>query len=333
MTRSKIGSILLVVLALVALAACGDDDTTQVAESGDRPETTESPGSDPGDTDAGDDGVFPVTVSADNGEITIEARPERIVSLSGTATEMLFAIDAGDQVEAVDSHSTHPPEAPLTDLAAFDANTEAIAELDPDLVVLSYDPGGVVDGLDLLGIPSILFDAAADMDEVYTQIEVLGAATGNVGAAAELVSQMQTDLDRIIAELPDHAEGLTYFHELDDMYYTATSTTFIGQIYGLLGLVNVADTADADGTSGGYPQLSEEYIIEADPDLIFLADAACCGQDADSVAARPGWAGITAVTNGAVFVIDDDVASRWGPRIIDFIADVADSVAALEPAG
>lgn len=336
MTRYRFLSIVVALLATLSLAACGDDDNdTQLTQSGNQPETTEPDASDETDTDTDDQAVeasFPVTVSADNGDVTIEERPERIVSLSGTATEMLFAIDAGDQVEAVDSHSTYPDEAPVTDLQAFEASTEAVAELDPDLVVLAYDPGGVIDGLELLGIPAILFDAAADMDEVYSQIEVYGAATGNIGAAAELVGQMQTDLDEIVAELPDHVEGLTYFHELDDMYYTATSHTFIGQVYGLLGLENIADAADPDGESGGYPQLSEEYIIQADPDIIFLADGTCCGQSTETVAARPGWESIAAVDNGAVFVIDDAVSSRWGPRIIDFIADVAESVAALEPA-
>lgn len=331
MTLSKLRILSLLLVALLTVAACGDDtaasgNSSTTAPTG--PDGTSGGADNPDDDEAG---AFPVTVTADNGEVEIATRPEAIVSVSASITEMLFAIHADDQVIAVDGHSTYPPGTPVTDLAAYETSAEAIASFDPDLVVLSYDPGGVVDGLELLGIPTLMLDAAADLDGVYSQIEILGAATGQVSEAAELVAQMQHDLEAIIAELPDHVEGLTYFHELDDLYYSVTSSTFIGRVYGLLGLVNIADAADPDGESFGYPQLSEEFIIQADPDIIFLADGNCCGQNAETVAARPGWNGIAAVRNGAVFVVDEDLASRWGPRVVDFVAEVSHSLAELEP--
>lgn len=325
MTFSKLRTLLLVVAALLAVTACGESSAGTDGNPADGSTASSVPAANE------ESGTFPVTVAADNGEVTIESRPEAIVSVSATLTEMLFAINAGDQVVAVDNLSTYPPGTPLTDLAAYETSAEAIASFDPDLVVLSYDPGGVVEGLDLLGIPTLMIDAAADLDGVYTQIELLGVATGRVGEAAELVAEMQSDLDQIIAALPDHVEGLTYFHELDDLYYSVTSSTFIGRVYGLLGLVNIADAADPDGDSYGYPQLSEEFIIQADPDIIFLADGDCCGQSAQTVAARPGWDGIAAVRQGAVFVVDEDLASRWGPRVVDFVAEVSHSLAELEP--
>jgi iron complex transport system substrate-binding protein len=126
-------------------------------------------------------------------------------------------------------------------------------------------------------------------------------------------------------------ESPTYFHELDNTYFTATSDTFIGRVYGLVGLTNIADEAPKAGA--GYLQLSEEYIINADPDLVFLADTKCCGESGETVAQRPGWSAISAVQNGAVVELDDDVASRWGPRVIDFLRTVAASVKKLETAG
>lgn len=327
MTLPKLRYLLLIVVAMLGLAACGDDDNAAASDS-----TTSTATPAPIDDPAGQPSTFPVTVRADNGEVTIEARPEAIVSISSTATEMLFAIDAGDQVIAVDSLSNYPPDAPVTDLAAYETSAEAVASFDPDLVVLSYDPGGVVEGLHLLGIPTLLLDAAGELDDVYTQIELLGVATGQIAEAAELVATMQSDLEEIVANLPDHVEGLTYFHELDDLYYSVTSSTFIGRVYGLMGLVNIADAADPEGESFGYPQLSEEFIIQSDPDIVFLADGNCCGQSAETVAARPGWDGIAAVQNGAVFVVDEDLASRWGPRIIDFVAEVSHALTQLEPA-
>jgi iron complex transport system substrate-binding protein len=114
---------------------------------------------------------------------------------------------------------------------------------------------------------------------------------------------------------------LFVYHELSPDGYSATSKTFIGRVYGLFGLRNVADEADSAGS--GYPQLSAEYLVAADPDLIVLADTVCCDQTAASVAARPGWGGIAAVRNGAVVEVDDSLASRWGPRIVEFVRAVA----------
>ncbi|MGH9283698.1 MAG: ABC transporter substrate-binding protein, partial [Acidimicrobiales bacterium] len=113
-------------------------------------------------------------------------------------------------------------------------------------------------------------------------------------------------------------------------YFSATSKTFIGSVYALLGLENIADAADAEG--GGYPQLSAEYIVQADPDFIFLADTRCCQQSAASVAGRDGWGGIAAVRTGSVVALDDDVASRWGPRVVDFLEAVAASITEAEKA-
>ncbi len=321
-------------LALAAvLAACGggaeppvstvppETSTTSVSST-----TTTAPTT----TTTVDDG-FPVTVAAANGDVTVEERPVAVVSLSPTATEMLFAIGAGDQVVAVDDQSNYPEEAPTTDLSGFTPNVEAIAAFEPDLVVVSFDPGDLVSSLEALGIPVLLQPAAVSLDDVYAQIEQLGAATGNLAEAAALVAEMQSEIDRIVASVPDRDEPLTYYHELDPTFYSVTSSTFIGQVYSLLGLESIADPADTDGF--GYPQLSVEYILDQDPDLIFLADTKCCGQSPETVAERPGWSELTAVRSGAVIPLDDDIASRWGPRIVEFLDVVAEAVATLEPVG
>jgi iron complex transport system substrate-binding protein len=138
---------------------------------------------------------------------------------------------------------------------------------------------------------------------------------------------MRARIAAIVRTFPKPTRPLTYFHELDPSLYTATSRTFIGQLYGLLGLRNIADGADPSGS--GYPQLSAEYVISANPDIVFLADTECCKQGPASVAARPGWASITAVRTGAVIAEDDDIASRWGPRVVDFLRTVAARVAPL----
>ncbi len=298
-------------LALLA-AACGSSTSTTEA-----PATTAATTSTT--TAIAEVSAFPVTVETGNGSVTIEARPERIVSLSPTSTEVLFAIGAGNQVVAVDNQSNYPAEAPVTDLTGFDPNLEAIAGYGADLVVLMYDPGEVQAGLEALGIPVILHPAAWTLEDAYAQIEQVGQATGHSEDALDLVEFMRSGIEGVggVAD----AGGATYYHELSPDFYTATSATFIGSLYTMLGLVNIADAADPDGY--GYPQLSAEHILAEDPAFIFLADTKCCGQVAEMVGERPGWSALTAVQSGSIVELDDDVASRWGPRVVGLVETIA----------
>ena len=305
MVHRRIGGIAAVLFLL--LGSCGESTTPNAS-----PETPSTAA------------AFPVTIAAANGDVTLEEPPERIVSLSPTATEMLFAIGAGDQVEAVDDQSNYPPDAPVTDLSGFEPNVEAIASYEPDLVVYATEPGDLGASLEGLGIPALQQDAAASLDDVYAQIDQLGMATGNPTESAELVDGMRGDIDTIVASIEPAEPPLSFYHELDDTYYSVTSSTFIGQLYALIGLVNIAD--EAKGAGGGYPQLSAEYIIQANPDLIFLADTKCCGQSSATVAERPGWSRIDSVEGGDVISLDDDIASRWGPRVVDFLRRIAAAV-------
>ncbi|RQX13063.1 ABC transporter substrate-binding protein [Micromonospora arida] len=267
--------------------------------------------------------AYPVTVGA----LTLEKRPEKIVVLSPTATEMLFAIGAGPQVTAVDDQSNYPADVPKTDLSAFQPNAEAIAGKNPDLVVLSDDRNKIVEQLGKLKIPVYQTPAATTLDDTYRQITELGTLTGHADQATDVATRMKDDIAKLVKDLPQRAEKLTYFHELGPELYSATSKTFIGSLYSQAGLTNIADPADADGKSFGYPQLSQEFIVKADPDFVFLADAKCCQQNADTVKARSGWAGLTAVKNNQVVALDDDVASRWGPRVVDLLRVIIDAVA------
>ena len=270
---------------------------------------------------------FPVTLDTPGGKVALDRQPQRIVSMSPTATEMLFAIGAGGQVVAVDSNSNYPAEAPETELSAYQPNVEAIAGYKPDLVVYSDDPGELAAGLGKLGIATLRQPAATRLDDTYAQLDQLGRATGHADEAGRLVATMRAEIGKITAAgRPER--HLTYYHELDKNLYSATSKTFIGQLYDQLGMENIADGADKEGT--GYPQLSAEYVIKADPDLIFLADTKCCAQSAKTVAARDGWDQVTAVKTGGVVELDDDVASRWGPRVVDFLKVIAAKVQAAE---
>jgi iron complex transport system substrate-binding protein len=263
---------------------------------------------------------FPVTVHAANGDVVVKARPTHIVSLSPTATEDLFAVGAGPQVIAVDNDSDYPKTAPRTSLSGFTPNAEAIASYKPDLVVVSND-GGIVAALQKLGITVLLEPAADTVAQAYDEIRQLGVATGRVQAATTLVRGLELQLTKLIRSVPKSSRHLKVFHEISPDYYSATSSTFIGRIYKLFGFRNIADAADT--THSGYPKLSGEYILSADPDIVVLSDSVCCGQSAATVAARPGWQQVSAVQHKRVIAVNDSIASRWGPRIVDFARAVA----------
>lgn len=284
-------SVLLFVTALFA-AACGDD-TSDITEPVASPEETST--------------------------------VDRIISLSPTATEILFAIGAGDDVVAVDVYSNFPSTVPVSDLDGFTPNVEAIAAFDPALVVMQSNAASV--DLEAIGITVVIQDSPATFDDMYAQIEQLGAATGHGAGAAAVVLDMKTR----IGDLRDGAvdsSGLTYYHELGTDLYSLNGDSFIAEVYDLFGLTSIGDEASGDAFAG-YLQLTEEFVLGADPDLIFLADTIFGAQTAETVAARPGWGDLSAVRNGNVIELDDDVASRWGPRVVEFVEQIAGALQAV----
>jgi iron complex transport system substrate-binding protein len=252
-----------------------------------------------------------------------QADPARIISLSPTLTEDLFAVGAGKQVIAVDDQSDYPKSAPRTKLSGFTPNAEAVAAYNPDLVFVSYD-GPFVGQLQKLGIKVAVLEAANTIAEAYEQIRQVGRLTGHTAQATKVVRGMQKKLTTLIRSVPKSNRHLRVFHEISPDYYSATSATFIGKVYKLFGFTNIADAADSAHT--GYPQLSGEYVLSANPQIVVLADSVCCGTTAANASARAGWSNLAAVKQKRVIAVDDSIASRWGPRIVDFariIANVA----------
>ncbi|GAB3451899.1 ABC transporter substrate-binding protein [Streptomonospora sediminis] len=302
-------------LAVLALTACGGQQNSgqQEQEQGQ------------------DAGAFPVTVEDATGEVTIDSPPRRIVSLTPTATEMLFAVGAGEAVVAADEYSNHPEKAPTTDLSGFTPSVEAVSEYNPDLVVLARDASDAAKQLRKVDVPVLMIPAATTLDQAYGQMRMLGKATGHADKAGKVADRVESEVDGIVeettAEIGD--TDLSVYHELDDGMFSATSDTFIGQVYDRFGLENIADSAE--DTAGGYPQLSSEYIVEQNPDLIFISYA---GDGAvEGVGERPAFDSIDAVRNGDVVQLDPDISSRWGPRVVDLAESVSDAVTAAAQEG
>jgi iron complex transport system substrate-binding protein len=271
---------------------------------------------------------FPVTVTTAAGQTHVASRPDAIISLSPTVTEMLYAIGAGKQVKAVDDYSDYPKGAPMTKLSAFEPNAEAIAGYNPDLVIISNNIDGITAKLTALSIPVLDLPAAANVSGVYAEITELGKATGHVAQAQAEDSKIRTDIAAIIKSEPKHSKPVTYYYELgSNPYYSVTDSTFIGSVLSLLGMKSIADTATGAAAAGGYPELSQEFILKSNPDYILLSDTGDNGgQSLASLTSRPGWSALTAVKDKHVIALNADIASRWGPRIVQLLQTVASAV-------
>ena len=255
--------------------------------------------------------------------------PKRIISLSPSATETLFAIGAGKQVIAVDDLSNYPSNAPITKLSAFSPNVEALLNYKPDLVILNADATKALDikaSLEKLKISVFLEKAPDNLKQAYSEVTALGRVTGNLSGAQNTISNMKTRITAAVKSAKK-SKKISFFHELDNTLYSATSDTFIGKVYKDFNLANVADPA-ASADSAGYPQLQSEYLIKANPKIIFLSDAQY-GETITSLTKRAGWSGISAVKTKSVISLPQDIPSRWGPRLADFYEFIAKSIAEI----
>ena len=310
---NRTGWMLAAVTAAALLAGCSSANSSPAASTSAAPSAAPS---------------FPVTLTAANGPVTIKARPGRIVSLSATATEDLYAVGAGPHVVAVDGDSNYPANAPVTKLSGLTPNLEAIASYKPALVIASENSNGLVSGLGKLHVPVLIEPATATLNDAYDQIVQIGQATGHAQQAGRTVATMKSEIAADVKQAGVSRKDLTYYWELSsNPYYSVTSSTFIGQIVSLFGLKNIADAA-SKASDGGYPELSQEYIVTARPAIIFLADnqPADGGQSPAIVAKRPGWPAIPAVKDHEIIALNDDIASRWGPRLPQLVAQIAQAV-------
>jgi iron complex transport system substrate-binding protein len=259
--------------------------------------------------------AFPVSVKSGDGTVRIASRPDRILCLSPSATQMLYEIGAGSQVVGVDEYSTWPANAPRTKFSGDETNAEDYLYLKPDLVIFAYPSGTIIQQLQKLKIPVLLLPAATTIGSVDSQLDELGTATGHLSGAKDVESSFASDIASAVRTAGGDGRGATYYIELDPTnYYTATSGTFIGAEFSLFGM---RDIADAAGHGSQYPQISPEYILKENPDYVFLADTVCCGANATNFAHRPGFSVLKAVQLHHVIGVNDSVASQWGPHTME----------------
>jgi iron complex transport system substrate-binding protein len=318
--RSWLLPALVASLAIIAIA-CGDDDEAGNGAATDSPAATtpadvdfepfeceaDYPGTEP------DASAFPLEETDDSGgTVSFESPPDAIVSLSAAHVEVLYAIGAGDQLIAGDLFSDCPTAATeLEQLDSFTPSIEAITALEPDLVVLGFSDPDLQAALSGVDITSMLLEPPADIDGVLQDMELLGRVTGHAEEAASYTDGMEARIDEIVAELPEEDAPPKVFHEVDNLLYTAGPGSFVADLYELLKAENIAEA-----TGQPFPQMTQEAIIEAAPDVIILADEEA-GESAETVSARPGWDAIPAVQEQRIYAVDPDIVSRPGPRVVE----------------
>ena len=308
---------LLTAIALIAVllfAACtgGNAATATPAE-----QPTAAPTAAP--TATAEPTPAPVVVTDSDGfELTFEGAPSRIISFSPGATEILFAIGAGDRVVAVDEWANYPAETEnLERVKYIDPDPERVLSLNPDLVLMATAQQPQVEQFRSLGL-TVLFNLEPDsLQGVLDNILLLGLITGHTQEAETLVTRMQIRIAIVEDVIADIDEGPRVFYELSDGLYTAAPDTFIGGTLTLLKAQNVAAGAEMP-----FPALTAEALVEANPQVILLADAVW-GASLETVSARPGWDVIDAVVNERVYAVDPDTGNRPGPRIVDSIEEIA----------
>lgn len=307
-------------LALLVAACSSSDDPTATSTATAEPTTaateaaTAEPTAEPTATP-----VPPVVVTDSDGvELEFAAPPSRIVSFSPGATEILFAIGAGEQVIAADQFSDFPAAtADLEKVSYSEPDPERSLGLDPDLIIMATRQQESVEqfrGLDLV----VLFNREPESIEgVLENIALLGRVTGHEAEATALIADMQARLDVVTKAIESVETGPRVFYELSDGLYTAAPDTFIGGTLSLLKAQNVAE-----GAESAFPQLTAEALIDANPEVILMADAEF-GGDPETVAARPGWDAIDAVINNRLYPVNPDIGNRPGPRIVEAVEAIA----------
>lgn len=295
----------LLALLIIALVGCAGAKAPEASESG------------------GAAVPEPISVVDDAGRtVEVVKNPQRLISLAPSNTEILFALGLGDKVVGVTDFCDYPEEAKAIEQVGtyFEPNIEIIFSLSPDLVLAITDLPEVIAKLEELGVPALILDPS-DLEGILADIQLVGKATGAEREAEALVSEMRERIAVVTEKAGEVKERPRVFCEIDatdpSKPWTTGPSSFMDAMIRLSGGTNVA--ADAESP---WPQLSAEEIIAKDPEIIILADYKY-GVTAESVRERPGWEVITAVKEGTICDIDDDLISRPGPRIVDGLEAVA----------
>ena len=250
--------------------------------------------------------------------VTQETSQEiKVVSLSTTHTEIIQSLNAEETLVAIDSFSE--VDFPVQVIDAYTVTAEELAPLNPDVVILAFDFNGIVEGLENQELNYVLLPPAKNIEEVYLQIETIGSLVNKESEAFSTIRDMKIEINRIL----DNANfgNTSVYHEIGYSYgiYSVNSNSLIGQIYNSLGVTNIANNTE-DPFGSGYPSLTEEQIIESNPEYIVIGHSDYLNKD---LSTRMGWEDINAIENSNVYFLDENLANNWGTTTVDLVEQIA----------
>ena len=241
----------------------------------------------------------------------------KIISLSTTHTEIIQSLGAENTLVGVDAFSE--VDFPVEVIDAYTVTAEELVPLNPDVVIIAFDFNGIVEGLEAQEINYVLLPPARNLDDVYAQITNIGEMVNKKSEASSTIRDMKLEINRIINN--SNYQDITVYHEIGYSYgiYSVNSESLIGEIYNLLGVTNIANSEE-DPYGSGYPALSEEMVIESNPNFIVVGHSDYLNKD---LSIRDGWSNISAVQNSRVFFLDDTLASNWGTTTLQLVEVLA----------
>lgn len=265
---------------------------------------------------------YPISVEVLNGTVSIEEKPERVISLAPSVTEIMFAVGAEDETVGRTEYSNYPEEAlELPSVGGYsDPNIESILALDPDLVIgTDTMDANIQDQLENAGIKVLLYDSNS-VDSVLDSIQSIGYVMDKNDMANELVAEMKNQFTELEEDLASKDSEKTVFIDIGD-FYTVGPNSFINNELELIGAKNIATDSTSD-----YPVLTSEAIIAANPDVYISLYTSL-----DDLKAIPGFDTMNCFKNDQVYVYDPesvqaDVIQRPGPRIVDGIYILAQDI-------
>ena len=248
-----------------------------------------------------------------------ESEDIKIISLSTTHTEIIQSLEAQDTLIAVDAFSE--VDFPVQRIDAYTVTAEELAPLNPDMVIVAFDFNGIVEGLESQEINYVLLPPAKNFEDVYSQISTIGEIVNKKGAASSKVRDMKLEINRILDDA--NYENVSVYHEIGYSYgiYSVNSDSLIGEIYNALGVVNIANSEE-DPFGSGYPALSEEMVIDSNPDYIVVGHSDYLNKD---LSIREGWGNISAVESSNVYFLDDTLASNWGTTTVQLVEELSNT--------
>ena len=248
-----------------------------------------------------------------------ESEDIKIISLSTTHTEIIQSLEAQDTLVAVDAFSE--VDFPVEKIDAYTVTAEELAPLNPDMVIIAFDFNGIVEGLESQEINYVLLPPAKNFEDVYSQISTIGEIVNKKGEASSKVRDMKLEINRILDDA--NYEDVSVYHEIGYSYgiYSVNSDSLIGEIYNALGVVNIANSEE-DPFGSGYPALSEEMVIESNPDYIVVGHSDYLNKD---LSIREGWGNISAVESSNVYFLDDTLASNWGTTTVQLVEELSNT--------